>query len=220
MTGFLDKNAPSIAAEYGRYVDGDILGKLIAKNFLLNRLGFKENQVYVPVGRYGDAVQKYKVKEQVNHDVGDGHVKSDGGRITFEVKCARINIANQYKGQAAENWAFSNVKTSPSKAPKAYDVLIAIGVRTLGLEDARYWKHLEDLKARRHEQGRLLRIDARPDEEDYLALCTFFIIRRKDLPTNFFRLTIRSLDDSSYAAYAAEGDDQTQCKAVWAAASR
>jgi hypothetical protein len=50
MQGFLDPSAPSILAEYSRYLDSDILGKILFRNFFLNVLKFRENEIYVPLG--------------------------------------------------------------------------------------------------------------------------------------------------------------------------
>jgi len=220
MGGFLDTKAPSIEAEYGRYIDGDLLGKIIAKNFFLNRIGVAPEDLYIPVGRYGDAERKYRSPDKVRKDAGDGHLRIGPDRLTFEIKCARINIANRHLGQAEENWAFTNVKTSPGKVPKAYDVLIAIGIRTLGLEDARYWQYLTELAAKYKLQGKELRIDARPDEEEFLRLCTFFIVSRKALTTNYFRLTLRAMNSNRYSKFAADGGDPARCLHMWSEAMK
>jgi hypothetical protein len=39
MSGFLDPHAVSIKAEYARYLDADILGEIVFKNFAMNVLG-------------------------------------------------------------------------------------------------------------------------------------------------------------------------------------
>jgi hypothetical protein len=52
MSGFLDPNAPSIEAEYPRYINGDIRGKILFKNFLLHRIGISPENIYIPLGRY------------------------------------------------------------------------------------------------------------------------------------------------------------------------
>lgn len=148
MAGFLDKTAPSTESEYSRYLDGDILGKILAKNFLVNRLGYSHDAVFIPVGRYGDADNKYAKSGLVVRDPGDGHVQTDAGVLTFEIKCARINVANRHLGQKAGNWAFTNILRSPGKAEKGYDLLIAIGVLVLGLEDSRYWDNLKSSNSR------------------------------------------------------------------------
>ena len=138
MSGFLDANAPSVDVEYSRYLDGDILGKLIAKNFLRNRIGYQHDHIVIPVGRHGDARSKYAQAGKVDRDAADGRVKTKKGDVTVEIKCARINIANQCNGRELENWAFGDILLSPTKKQKKYDVLIAIGLRTLGLENGRY----------------------------------------------------------------------------------
>lgn len=96
-------------------------------------LGYTDDQVHIPLGRYGDAGAKYDKDKPnvVKHDVGDGHVTTDWGRITFEIKCARINIANRYLGQTKGNWAFANIRSTPAKVEKKFDVLIAIGLLRL-----------------------------------------------------------------------------------------
>ena len=54
MSGFLDKGAPSTEAEYIRYLEGDIFGKIIFKNFALNILKIPERDVKIPIGKWGD----------------------------------------------------------------------------------------------------------------------------------------------------------------------
>jgi hypothetical protein len=54
MAGFLDPRAPSIEAEYARYLDADILGKIVFKNFLIHRAGAAQAPLHIPLGRYGD----------------------------------------------------------------------------------------------------------------------------------------------------------------------
>lgn len=215
MTGFLDKSAPSVEAEYSRYLDGDILGKLITKNFLINRIGYSEDNVILPVGRYGDAEAKYDTNGIVEQDPGDGYLIEANHKITFEIKCARINIANRYLGQEAENWGFTNILKSPSKAEKKYDILIAIGVLVLGLEDMRYWDYLKNIQDKYRSEGRKVLLDAKPHQSEYLSICSFFIIPFGEIPTNFFRLTIPRISKSKYAKYWAWGDDVDECIKVW-----
>ena len=215
MLGFLDNTAPSIEAEYTRYLDGDILGKLITKNFLKNRIGYKEDQIYVPVGRYGDSKIKYAKAGTVIHDRGDGSVKTNEGRVTFEIKFARINIANRCLGRTRENWAFANILRTPAKDRKRYDILIAVGLRTRGLEDDCYWKELKKVKAELATEGRRVTLDSRPHDVRFLTLCSFFILPRKKMKTNFFRLHVGAVENSSYKECQAWGDDPARCKAVW-----
>lgn len=203
MNGFLDQAAPSVELEYSRYIDLDVLGKILTKNFLVNRLGYQMEDVVIPVGRYGDAGTKYAKDGLVAHDPGDGQVKTDAGPLTFEIKCARINIANRYLGHEAENWAFTGILHSPGRAKKDYDILIAIGVRVLGLEDARFWDHLTDTIAQYKKDGRNAKLPALPHEEDFLALCDFFVVPFQDIPSNYFRLTLRSVRKSRFDRFRA-----------------
>ncbi len=216
MTGFLDLSAPNTAAEYARYVDGDILGKLIVRNFLINRIKLPAKSIFTPVGRYGDAAVKYANADTVAHDPGDGHVDLPTGRLTFEIKLARINIANRSRGGADENWAFVNLKHSPGKATKSYQLLIAVGLSTLGLEDERYWTHLRQLDTQLRAQGLQSRLDALPHEEEYLNRCSFFLIPRTSLTYNYFRVNLTAVDKSAYASFLARGTDPAACRQQWA----
>ena len=215
MPGFLDPAAPSIAAEYARYIDGDLLGKVITRNFLVNRLGFSHTDVYTPIGRYGDAMVKYATPGKVAHDAGDGHVDTDDGRVTFEIKFARINIANRARGSSSENWAFAKLLTSPGKVPKTYDLLIAIGILTLGLEDERYWHHLSQVHERLRADGCRANVEALPHEPDYLSICSFFILPRTRVPTNNFRISVGAVEASNYGQQRAWGHDEPRCRTVW-----
>ena len=221
MSGFLDPKAPSIKAEYSRYLDGDLLGKLIAKNFLLNRLGYRNEQIDMPLARHGDATSKYANKGKLIANLNDGSVATRQGTIRLEIKCARINIANRYLGRTKHNWAFKGMLTSPSKKKRMkYDVLIAIGLRTLGLEDADYWKHLRSLQAQFQKDGRKLSIEALPHDKRFLSLCSFFVIPKCEISTNQIRLSIEAIPNSQYAPYHAEGDDTVGCKRIWSKALR
>jgi hypothetical protein len=215
MPRILDPLAPSVSAEYARYIDGDLMGKLLTRNFLVNRLGYKPENVITPIGRYGDARVKYITPGVVNHDPGDGHIEIDGNLITFEVKFARVNIANRSLGQFAKNWAFVNLKNSPGKARKKYDILIAIGVLTLGLEDENYWADLYEVLDSLRQRGLPQNINALPHEPEYLSLCSFFIMPMTDIQTNYFRVTIDSIENSRYAKFRAWGYDEKRCKELW-----
>jgi hypothetical protein len=59
MPGFLDPNAVSVEAEYTRYLDADVLGKIVLKNFAINVLGLDARDIRIPVSRHGD-VGNYK----------------------------------------------------------------------------------------------------------------------------------------------------------------
>jgi len=218
----LDPSAPSLGAEYVRYLDLDILGKIIAKNLFLNRLGYLPGAVQIPLGKFGDAKAKYKTG-MVTHDLSDGHIETEQGRLSFEVKCARINIENRYRPRRhhAENWAFQGLLSAPtSKSKKSYDILIAIGMRRLGLEDDGYWGHLENTLLDLQLKKRPYAIDAWPHEAVFLSLCSFFILPLTHLRHNYFRINLKSIESSSYAAYQAWGYDEQRCRDVWQDALR
>jgi len=215
LTGFLDQSAPGILAEYSRYIDGDLLGKLITKNYLVRRLGYAPEQIYIPLGRYGDAQVKFAKRGTVQKDLGDGHVETDSARVSFEIKCARINIRNQYLGYKAHDWAFVNLIRSPGGIAKTYDVLIAIGLVTLGLEQEGYWEHLREVCTNLEKAGHPSDINALPHKEAFLSFCSFFVIPRVCVKTNYFRALVDSVDSRWVAPYRAWGYNATRCKEVW-----
>jgi hypothetical protein len=218
MTTVLDPRAPSAAAEYARYIDGDLLGKIVTRNLLINVLQYPADKIYTPIGRYGDAATKYVGPAEVVNDPGDGHVDTPHGRVTFEIKIGRINMGNRKTWKLAENWAFVNILHTPAKMPKAYDILIAIGLRLLGLEDENYWSHLQSTYGNLRNRGLPCRLDALPHERDFLSLCSFFITPRADVPTNYFRINVDRVDQSIHKAYRAWGYDEQRCREVWAKA--
>jgi len=214
MPGFLDKSAPSIDVEYSRYMDSDILGKIITKNFLINRLGYKQNQIYIPVGRFGDAAVRYSTKG-VKYESGDGILRLKNRSLIFEIKCARINIANRHLGHIQENWAFANLLKTSTGDKRKYDVLILIGVMTLGLEDSEYWEHLKKIKEEYYLAGRKMVIKSRPHEKEFLSICSFFVIPFSEVPNNYFRCTIRRILKNKFSKYQSWGDDISLCKQIW-----
>ena len=106
MPGFIDRSAPSVLAEYSRYIDGDMLGKLLAKNLLVNRLGFLDDAVEMQLARHGDASTRYEKGSSVRETLTDGYVQTDRGRISLEIKCARVNLSNRMRGLESRNWVF------------------------------------------------------------------------------------------------------------------
>jgi hypothetical protein len=220
MATVLDPRAPSVAAEYARYIDGDVFGKVVARNLLINVLGYAAEKVYTPIGRYGDAATKYANSANVVNDPGDGHVETPQGRVTFEIKLARINMGNRKSGTLAENWAFVNILHTPAKVPKTYDVLIAIGLRSLGFEDEKYWSHLQSTDGELRKLGLPCRLDALPHEKDFLTFCSFFIVPRAAVRTNYFRVNADRVDRTPHKTYRAWGHDDVRCKEVWGNALR
>lgn len=220
MAGFLDKNAPSPEAEYSRYLDGDILGKMLAKNFLVNRIGYPVEKIAIPLGRYGDSASKYSDLNSIVVDPGDGYIETEMGFFSFEIKCARINIANRHKSQVAENWAFNNILKSPAKAAKKFDILIAIGVQVLGLEDERYWEHLQNSRERILKAKKEFSLNVQAHESDFLNVCGFLVIPFDEIKTNHIRLTLPAIPKSPYYQYFSPGTDSDRCSSIWEAACK
>ena len=218
MPGFLDPLAPSFEAEYARYIDGDLLGKIITRNLLVNSLSYENKSIFTPLGRYGDAKVKYGEANEIHHDPGDGHIDIGERRITFEIKLARINIANRSLGHKTENWAFVNLLHSPAKAYKKYDVLIAIGVNALGLEDENYWVHQTSSHKKLTAAGYASNINALPHQIEFLSVCSFFIMRREEIENNYFRISVDAVEKSKHAKFRAWGYDKVACKGIWSMA--
>lgn len=209
MAGFLDAGAPNLTAEYGRYIDGDILGKMLFKSFLVNIIGLNESQVYVPVGRYGDVKGRSSLR-------ADAQVDVDKERLDVELKCARVNIANRTRGDTQPNWAFGKLLATPQGINRqSYDFAFAVGVLALGLEDPGYWDYLAQ-NARLHlEAGRDFKLDAAPHEAPYLMRCGFFLIPYGDIRTNFFRVTVSSIPTNQNRTFFAWGYEQDECRNIW-----
>jgi hypothetical protein len=155
------------------------------------------------------------VPGKVAHDLTDGHIETDQGSLSFEVKCARINIENRSLGHTQETRAFQGLLKSPKKVAKSYDILIAIGLRRLGLEEHRYWSHLEATRKDLQSRNIPFAIDAWPHEPSFLSLCSFFILPRACLSHNFFRINLSSLKTSKYGSHQAWGHDGQRCIEVW-----
>ena len=199
MAGFLDSRAPSIQAEYLRYLDGDILGKLIFKNFLVNIIGLSADDIYIPLGTWGDI--------GVGRDCrADAQFQSDAQWLDVEIKCAHINIANRTRGDLNENWAFTQLLKTPKGTPRKYDLAFAVGIRSLGFEDPRYWPYLE-------EHG--FEITRLPHESQFLNRCGFLVMPFSDIPKNYFRVTLPALPKSQYFKYFAWGREPDKCLDIW-----
>lgn len=212
MPGFLDKNAPNPVAEYSRYIEGDILGKIVLKSFLVHLIGVSEKDIYIPLSRYGDIDTPRAL-------TADAQVRISGKWLDVEIKCAHVNIANRTRGDTNENWAFGKLLVTDARRTKQkYDVLFAAGVLALGLEEPDYWEYLKELKSRHKRAGREFKIDAAPHETDFLTRCGFFVIPHADVSTNYFRITVSAIPESRYNSYFAWGHDRRRAKEIWRSA--
>ena len=215
MAGFLDSYAPSITAEYTRYVEGDALGKIIFKNFLLHRVGLPERDIYIPRGRHGDVESDRRL-------LADVQICVDGSWKDIEIKCARINIANRFLGAKNENWGFiSLLTTGRIKQPKSYDIAIAIAVQILGHEEPGYWSYLEQLASKVNQKGTTkFTVETMPHEEAYLNICGFFILPYAEIETDYFRVNRKALGSCRYARFFAWGHETDRCREIWESAGR
>ncbi|MNZ52431.1 hypothetical protein D3C78_702770 [compost metagenome] len=135
--GILDKIGNITDDEYISYLDGDILGKLIFKNFLINIANIPAEHIHIPAGRFGKKSEKYKEIGEVQYPFGDGHVDIGGHKINFEIKLSRLSETNKHLGRKDEYWAFSNTIKSSKNRAKNYDLLIAIGINVLDFGEER-----------------------------------------------------------------------------------
>lgn len=212
MAGVLDRNAPSIEAEYARYIDGDVLGKILFKNFWLNKVGGSEEDIRFPVGRFGD----------VGLDVifsADAQVKVDGRWRDVEIKLARVNIANRTLGQVAENWGFAKLLLTPSKKRKKYDILFAVGVRLPGLENPEYWSLLRAVVGKIVSDGYCVSERSLPHEADYMSFCGIFCVPYSEIGGDYFRVTVGALGKRRNKDWVREwfswGMESERCAEVW-----
>ena len=99
MSGFIDLLAPDPSHEYSRFLDGDVLGKMLFKNFLINRVGIQPPDFYIPRGRHGDV-------ESPETLPADARVTVDGLPLQFEIKAGRRTTANRHRGDTNEAYSF------------------------------------------------------------------------------------------------------------------
>lgn len=144
MPGFLDPNAVSIEAEYTRYLDSDILGKIVLKNFAINVLGLDSRDIRAPVSRHGD-VGNYK-------DFCDAGIRIHGRTYSIETKCSRHILAKKTRVVSpSPRWNFGKLLYSARSRRQRtdYELLFAVGVDSPGFEDSEaYWKHLHSMRTR------------------------------------------------------------------------
>jgi len=209
VPGFLDKQAPSPEAEYVRFLEGDVFGKLILKSYLLRVIGINESDIRIPIGKWGDMNAE-------SHGLADAAVCIKGRWLAVEVKVARLNIANKTKGQTQTDWAFNNILRSPSKATKAYDILFAVGVNVLGFENPGYWEHFRRTISELAAADPSLSAKVLPHEPAFLNLCGAFVLPFTGIPNNHFRVTVRALSSSPFSKYFALLSDRVRCKEIWA----
>lgn len=208
MPGFLDDQAPSPEAEYVRFLEGDVFGKMLLKSYLLRVIGLNESDIRIPIGKWGDMNAE-------SHGAADASVRINGQWLSVEVKLARLNIANKTLGQTKTNWAFNNILHSPSKATKTYDILFAVGVNVLGFENPGYWEYFRNTVSELSVSDPHLTETVLPHEPAFLNLCGAFILPFPKIPNNHFRVTLSALHASSFNQYFAWLSNTIRCKEIW-----
>jgi hypothetical protein len=208
MAGFLDPNAPNVGVEYRRYLDSDVLGKIIFKNFAINIAGCSELDVEVPIGRFGDARDAGKF-------LTDVPVRISKRWRQVEVKYARINIPNRHRGSRNENWAFSRLLKTADGSRKSYDVAFIVAARERGLEDPNYWRYEQVCEEQYRKSERDFDSNAMPHERPFLSRCGFLVIPRRDLEDNNFRVSHTTIGIEKYRDYFSWGSKPQDCRRVW-----
>lgn len=212
MPGFLDPYATSIEAEYARYFDADILGKIIFKNFALNVLGVKEEAIRIPLSRQGD-LGNYK-------DLSDAGIRFENRTYSIETKMSRWCVQKRHKINPVPRWMFSGLKRSATGTERGqYDLVFAVGINTPGLEDSLgYWRHLSALKSEAKKESRDIDLSAWPHERQFLSQCGLFILPRPFIfgcCANGIDVTIRTIAERQDYQFFGWGYDFARLQKVW-----
>ena len=228
MAGFLDPNAPSIEAEYVRFLDSDILGKFVFKRFMLDVIGASADEVFIPLGKRVAQVRLGRV-------CADAQVRIESKWIDIEIKCACLKRAAGASRRVREKWSPGGLTKTPKGLPRRYDIAFVVCVNLLGFDDQSYWQDLQRITKRNEaicqkfphlHPTRSFSQATGPDAVEYLTECTFFIIpfaaiRRngfcaypqKSKESNAFRAYPQKRNE--YAEYEATGRDRESCHALW-----
>jgi len=212
MPGYLDPLAVSIEAEYTRYLDPDILGKIILKNFAMNVLGLSEKNIRVPVSRQGDQ-GNYK-------DLCDAGIRIGSRSYSIETKVSRhvISAKSRLTSVPAQRWNFSKLLYSAgSKAERCdYEILFAVGINSPGLEDSReYWRYLHNLRKLELADGRPFDFSTWPHDSAFLTRCGFYIMPRSAIRVNQMDITIRKIPRGKFDEFFGWGSDFLRLKELW-----
>lgn len=209
MSGFLDPHAVSVEAEYTRYLDPDILGKIVLKNFATNVLGLDPKRIRIPLSRLGD-LGTYK-------DACDAGVRFENRTYNVETKCSRWVVATRCKANPSPRWAFSGLLHSARGRERSeYDLVFAVGINAPGLEDSLgYWKHLHSLKKEHEAEGRSFELSVWPHHQAFLSRCGIYILPREVISKNHFDVTIRTLSQRQDFDFFSWGHDIRRLRYVW-----
>jgi hypothetical protein len=208
MSGFLDPSAPSILAEYSHYLDSDILGKILFRNFFLNVLGLHEKEIYLPLGRR-DRYDDRKLSS-------DAQVLVRGRWLDIEIKSSHVNIIHPHRSRSLKCWSFSRILYTSRKKQKApFHFAFAVGVYSRGLGDPEYWDDLK-LSAKLFKNSKKdFAPETLPHEAPFLSRCGIFLLPYRDIRTNDVAVTISAIKRCPYSRFFSWGDDIIQCRRIW-----
>jgi hypothetical protein len=217
MSGFLDSYAVSIKAEYTRYLDADILGKIVFKNFALNVLGIEEESIRIPLSRRGD-LGTYK-------DSADAGIRFENRSYSVETKISRWIVQKRNKIDPIPRWSFSGLKHSAKGTERGqYDLVFAVGINAPGLEDSiGYWRHLLSLKKEAEKEGRDFDLSVWPHEPEFLNQCGIYVLPRKFIfkhLKNTPYITIRTIPERRDYDFFSWGHDIPRLRKIWQRAIR
>lgn len=211
MSGFLDPNAVSVIAEYTRYLDPDILGKIVLKNFAIHVLGLESRDIRVPVSRHGDA-GNYK-------DFCDAGIRLRGRTYSLETKCSRHILAKKTRVLSpSPRWNFGRLLYSARSRRQRtdYELLFAVGIDSPGFEDsAAYWRHLHAIRTKHRKEGRPFSFSVWPHEPAFLERCGFFIIPRVAIRVDQLDVTLAAIERRPDFEFFSWGHDIQRLRAVW-----
>jgi hypothetical protein len=216
VPGFLDPNAVSIEAEYTRYLDPDILGKIVLKNFAINVLGLEPRHIRIPVSRHGD-VGNYK-------DLCDAGIRIGNRTYSVETKCSRHTVAKRSRlVDPRPRWNFSKLLYSARSRQERsdYELLFAVGIDSPGFEDSEgYWRHLHALRKKHLSGGRPFDFSVWPHDAAFLTRCGFYIMPRVAIRVNQMDVTIRKIPRGKDDEFFAWGHDFARLREIWLHAIR
>jgi hypothetical protein len=209
MPGFIDPAAPSVEAEYARYLEGDLLGKFVFKNFCRNVLQLPDRALHIPLGRRGDFGATTKPDADVLVEV-------NGRKFDVELKCVRVSVPGRKDGNTRKTWFFGPALRKPKGGRRRCDIAVFIGVMTLGLEDRSYWTSLDQYAEKMAREDIKVFPRTQPHEPKFLNMCGFFVIPFRSIRTNCFRVTIGAVERCKYKQQFAWGHDVKTCRQIWA----
>ena len=212
MAGFLDRDAPSVDAEYFRYVEKDILGKILFKNFFVNVLNFADEALYIPLGR-SPRYDERKIP-------GDAQVLVQERWLNVEIKCAYKRITHPARRNPLKTWGFARLlRTAKKKSKSPCDLVFAVGLKPGCLGDPSYWHELKQLEEASKANDQVFGLNTAPHEPAFLSCCGFFLFPHDRFPRNNPSVTISRISMSPYGEFFAWGDDIIGCRKKWATVS-